>query len=301
MSATVWRQTVRFPSGEAECAAVLIHPADGPAGACVVLGHGFGAVKEGGPVRTGELLAEAGYSALAFDHRHLGESGGEPRQLIDIPAQLADWRAALEYVRSLDGIDPDRVAIWGSSYGGGHVIEVAAEDRRVAAAVAQGPHTDGIATLRALGPRNALRLTSAGLVDQLGSWIGRTPHTIPIVGPPGSIAAMTSEGAAEGYASMYDEGFDWVNEFAARAALRVSGYSPRRRARKVACPLLIQVAGNDLVTPPAAAIETAGLAPRGELIVYTGLGHFELYRGEHFKRALADQLEFLGRHLPAAA
>ena len=79
---TSTREEVRFRSGDAECAAVLVRPATDETAACVVLGHGFGGLKEGGPIRVAERYAAAGYAGLAFDYRHFGESGGEPRQLL---------------------------------------------------------------------------------------------------------------------------------------------------------------------------------------------------------------------------
>ena len=68
-------------------------------------------------------------------------------------------------------------------------------------------------------------------------------------------------------------------------------HRPGRRARDVRCPLLVQVAADDAITPPAPAIEAAVGAPRGELMTYAGLGHFDVYRGEPFERAVADQLD----------
>jgi fermentation-respiration switch protein FrsA (DUF1100 family) len=74
-------------------------------------------------------------------------------------------------------------------------------------------------------------------------------------------------------------------------------HRPGHRSREVRCPLLVQVAAEDAVTPPAPAIEMASRAPRGELLTYAGLGHFDVYRGAAYERAVGDQLEFLGRHL----
>ncbi len=291
------REQLRFRSGDAECAAVLIRPETTEPVPCVVLGHGFGAVKEGGPIRVAERYAEAGFAGLAFDYRHFGESGGEPRQLLDIGRQLDDWRAAVSHVRTLDGIDGERIALWGSSFAGGHVIEIAAGDARVAAAISQVPYADGIATLREAGLANAARLMFAGLIDQAGSLLSRPPHHLAIVGPPGSTAAMNSPDAEPGYRALYDDGFEWRNEVSARVALRLATYRPGRRAADVACPLLVQVAADDVVTPPAPAIEAAGRAPRGELLAYAGLGHFDVYRGEAYERVVGDQLDFLQRHL----
>jgi fermentation-respiration switch protein FrsA (DUF1100 family) len=295
--ATLIREQLRFRSGDAECAAVLIRPDTTEPVPCVVLGHGFGAVKEGGPIRVAERYAEAGFAGLAFDYRHFGESGGEPRQLVDIDRQLDDWRAAIAHARTLEGVDAQRIALWGSSFAGGHVVAIAADDPRVVAVVSQVPYADGIPTLVGFGPANVLRLTVAGLRDQLGALMGRSPHRIAIVGPPGSTAFMNTPDAEPGYGAIYDNGFEWTNEAAARLALRVPLHRPGRRAREVRCPLLVQVAAEDALTPPAPAIEMASSAPRGELLTYAGLGHFDVYRGEAYERVVGDQLEFLGRHL----
>lgn len=104
-----------------------------------------------------EQFARAGIAALVFDYRHFGASEGEPRQLLSIRKQHEDYEAAIAYVRALDGVDPDRVAVFGSSFSGGHVLCVASRDPRVAAVIAQCPYADGLATLPKLGLANVLR------------------------------------------------------------------------------------------------------------------------------------------------
>lgn len=292
------REDVRFRSGGETCAGWLYRPQRAGGSACVVLAHGFGALKEGRLDAYAERFAAAGYSALVFDYRHFGESDGEPRRLLRIRRQHADWAAAVAHARSLDGVDPDRVAIWGTSNAGGHVIHVAAHDARVAAAIAQTPHTSGLATVRRLGARQSAGLIRLGLIDQMRALAGRSPRHLPTVGPPGSVAAMTADDADRGYAAMYPEGFDWGNEVAARIMLTYPLYSPGREAARVRCPILFQVGTDDHITPPEPALKAAGRAPRGELVTYP-ISHFEVYRGEPFERAVADQLDFLARHLPA--
>ncbi len=76
-------------------------------------------------------------------------------------------------------------------------------------------------------------------------------------------------------------------------------YRPGGSTEEIECPVLVQVCSADAITPPGPAIEAAGKAPQGELIVYAGLGHFDIYRGEHLERAVADQIAFLTRHLEA--
>src|SRR5688500_5757137 len=120
------RTEIRFRSGETKCAGVFIRPETDADSPCIVLAHGFGALKEGGPVRAAERFAEAGYAGLAFDYRYFGQSGGEPRQFLNAGRQLEDWRAAIAHARTLEGVDGERIAIWGASYSGGHVIALAA-------------------------------------------------------------------------------------------------------------------------------------------------------------------------------
>src|SRR3954447_4825346 len=100
------REDVRIPAGGETLAGWLYRP-DEPEGdvPCVVLAHGFGALKEGGLDAFAERFAAAGLAALVFDYRHFGESGGEPRNLIDVARQHGDWRAAIGHARALDGVE----------------------------------------------------------------------------------------------------------------------------------------------------------------------------------------------------
>jgi pimeloyl-ACP methyl ester carboxylesterase len=109
----------------------------------VILAHGFGGTHAARLWAYAERFAAGGASALVFDYRHFGESAGEPRQLLSVRRQLEDWRAALAFGRSLAGVDPSRVALWGTSFGGGHVVRLAAGEPRVAAVISQAPLASG--------------------------------------------------------------------------------------------------------------------------------------------------------------
>lgn len=286
-----------FRSGSADCAGVLVTPeGEGPF-PCVVAAHGFGALKEGGPIRAVEYFAEHGYAGVAFDYRHWGESGGQPRQLLDIGSQHDDYRAAIAFARGLPEVDPDRIVLWGSSFSGGHVLAVAADDPRIAAVISQAPHMDGLATMKRVKPSVALKATVSGLRDQIGALAGRDPFYTQIVGEPGDQAVISGPGAIAEFASIYDEDFQWENKVAARIGLRIGLYSPGHKAGRLKCPLLVLICGEDLITPPEPAIKAAKEAPRGEMRVYAGQAHFPIYRGAPYERAMADQLEFLNRSL----
>jgi dienelactone hydrolase len=123
------REGVRFASGDDRISAWLYRPSSGVAGGAaplLVMAHGLGAVRTMRLDAYAERFSAAGYACLVFDYRNFGESEGRPRQLLDIGMQLADWAAAVAYAHTLAGIDRDRIGLWGTSFGGGHVIATAA-------------------------------------------------------------------------------------------------------------------------------------------------------------------------------
>lgn len=291
---------VRFGSGDAECAGWLYLPDDlapDERRAAVVLGHGLGAVKEMGLAPYADRFRDAGYVVLVFDHRHFGASGGEPRQLLDIGRQREDWAAALAWVRGLDEVDPERVAILGSSFGGGHVIHVAAEDRRVAAAIAQCPFTDGVASGLRIHPLGLPGVLARSVRDEVARLRGREPVLVPLAGEPRSPALMNAPDVVPGYLGLVPEGLDFTNGVAARVATRILLDRPGRRARDVRCPILFAVCDHDSVAPAGVTLRHASRAPHGEVRRYP-VGHFDIYSGEAFERAVADYVEFLTRHVP---
>lgn len=291
------RTDVTFPSGDGSCAAWLWQPEGQGPHPLVVMAHGFSATRELRLDAYAQRFADAGLGVLLFDYRHFGASPGEPRQLLDIGRQHEDFRSAVAYARDLGWADPKRIALFGSSFSGGHVVAVAAQDKRIAAIVAQCPFQDGLATLPKLGAANLVKLTVAGLRDQAGALLGRPPHTVPAVGAPGTTAVMTTPDAEPGFRALVPrEGTGWENRVAARIALRVGLYRPGRAAARLACPGLWCVCDEDTLAPASTTVACAQRAPRGEIRRYP-IGHFDIYVGEWFERAVADQTEFLVHHL----
>ena len=286
------RQDITFPSGDGGCAAWLYRPDTREQAPVVVMAHGFSAVREQRLDAYAERFQAAGLGVLLFDYRHFGASPGQPRQLLDIGKQRDDYRAAIAHARSLDWADPERIALFGTSFSGGHVIAVGADDQRVAAIVAQCPFTDGLASLSKLGARNILLSTVAGLRDLGQALIRRPPHYMPAVGPPGSLAVMTTPDAEPGFAQITPERTQWENRVAARVALSVGRDRPGRAAARLTAPILFCVCEQDTVTPAAQTLRYAALAPHAQIRRYD-VGHFDIYVGEPFERAVTDQTAFL--------
>ncbi|NUP21685.1 MAG: alpha/beta hydrolase [Streptomyces sp.] len=292
------RHDVAFASDDSSCAGWLYLPTGVTSPPVVVLGHGLGAVREMRLDAFAERFAQAGIAALAFTYRHFGDSGGHPRQLLSIKRQLADWDAAIAYVKARPDVDRSRVAVWGSSFGGGHAITVASRHPELRAAVAQCPFTDGLASALALGPVASLRMTPVIARDLAAGVRGKAPAMVPIAASPGSPALMNAPDALPGYEALQPPGTTFRNEVAARVIPTIAAYRPGRAAKKVTMPILFCVSDTDSVTPPAQTLRYARTAPRGEIKRYDA-GHFDFYTGETFEQLVRDQTEFLARQLDA--
>jgi pimeloyl-ACP methyl ester carboxylesterase len=297
MTAPAERQKVRFTSVDAQCAA-WHYP--GASGACVIMTGGYAVTKEPGTDRFARRFHEAGYSVLAFDYRRLGESGGQPRQVIRLRDQLADWQAAIGCARALPEVDPARIAIWSFSLPGGQIFAVAARNPDLAAAIAQTPNADGLAITRNAArhqrPSAMLRFTGRAVLDAAGALAGRPPRLVPLTGRPGTVALLTTPDAQDTDRALTPGKYpDWRPEVAARSALRAGFYSPGRLASWVTCPLLVVVADQDQSALAEPAVRAARRAPRGELVRVPG-GHYEPFLGGH-ERVVAAELAFLDQHL----
>ncbi|MBU2550180.1 MAG: alpha/beta fold hydrolase [Proteobacteria bacterium] len=292
------REDSDFTSRGVRCAGWLYLPEGRVRPPLIIMGHGFAAERTFRLPAYAERFAARGLAVLVFDYRNFGDSDGKPRNLVDHRRHIEDWTAAIAHARSLDRIDPDRIALWGSSFGGGHVIVSAARDGRIAAVVSQVPFVDGRATLGSVGLKFTLLATLAALRDYIGQMTGRPPYTIPVVGEPGRIAAMNREDAMSGYLALVPEGSTWKNRVPARALLTASMYRPVTEAARINCPVLFVVAEKDNYIPAEAVERTAARVPRAEML-RLDVGHFDVYVGDCFKQVVEAEADFLQRCLTA--
>ncbi len=293
------REEVRFPSGDGWCAAWRYRPGatDGDV-PCVVMAHGFSLTRHDGLPAYAEALAAAGVAVLVFDHRHLGDSSGTPRQRFRVGRQREDWTSAVAFARTLDGVDPRRVVLWCYSIASVPALGLAtATPNGIAAVIALCPFVDGLARALRTPPRLTAWIVPRAIADALGR-----PTTIPVTAPPGGRAAMTFPGEADGFARSVPAGSPWRNRISPAVFLTVATLRPVTRAHRLPMPVWVGMGERDVTVHAPAVERLARDAPRGELHRYP-YDHFEPLEPAGAARIAPDMVAFLAAHglAPAAS
>lgn len=265
----------------------------------VILAHGFSALKECHLDRYGEVFAAAGINAVAYDHRGFGASEGRLRLEVDPEQQIRDMRDVITRVSALDGIDPTRIGLWGSSYAGGHVIVVAALDRRVRAVVSQAPLISG--------SRNARRLIRADLLaglrqmfdaDRVARIGGAEPAMIPVVsGDPMAPCVMPSADAHAWFTETAKCAPRWENQVTLRSVEMFLGYEPGIYIDQISpTPLMMIIAKEDHVTVADEALAAYERALEPKALRMVAGGHFDVY-GAAFDQTSGAARDWFLAHL----
>lgn len=259
------------------------------------MAHGFSLTRHDGLSPFAESLADAGATVVVFDHRCLGDSPGEPRQRFRRSAQLADWRNAVAFARTLPDVDPARVALWGFSFSGGHAVETAAADGRIAGLMLLCPFLDGLARVRSTPLPLVAWILPRAVADRAGR------HTlIPVTGPPGTHAAMSLAGEADGFAASVPDGSPWRNEISPGLFVTVAFHRPWTKAGRLTMPVWIGQGDQDISVSARAIGRLVAEAAGAELHHYP-VDHFGAFRSAMTRRIADDQVAFFTRRVLAPA
>ena len=262
----------------------------------VIMAHGLAALKAFRLPAFAERFVEKGMATFLFDYRTFGQSDGEPRHLVNPFHHVQDWLAAIAHVRNLPEVDSTRIALWGSSFSGGHVIVVAAKDAGIKAVVSQVPFVSGFSSIRVDSISDIILATCYGIMDYVRTAFSLSPHYSPAIANPGSFAAMNTEGSYDGFKSIIPEGSNWENKMTSRAFILLAFYNPISYAKKVKAPVLLVSGKNDSLVPFSAVQKTAKRLPDCQFVVLES-NHFEPYTGAHFEQSIKIQIDFLERKL----
>jgi pimeloyl-ACP methyl ester carboxylesterase len=277
------------------CAASLYVPetADGAALPAILMVGGWGSVQEALTPPYVNRFVEAGFAVMEFDYPGWGDSAGWPRQDINPWRRVRVIDAALAHLKNLPQIDERRIVLWGTSFGGGHVVDIAVDHPEVAAAVIQVPMLDGLATVLAVP---FLRLLKFGLYGIMDLFKPGSRINVPTLARPGEFGSMDRDGAWEamtlGLDGLGDKKYD--NRVTARSLLTMPFYRPWRRLKRVDVPMLIVGATRDTVAPFVSE-KVFNVRNRNLQVIEVNANHFDPYFDPVFSGMIEHQLTFLER------
>lgn len=300
--ATFQRRDVRFESEGLSCAAWYYVPDDltpGERRPAIVMAHGWSGVKEMCLANFADAFAAAGFVVLVFDYRYLGESEGEPRCQIIPDEQRRDYKNAITWVSSQPEVDADRIGLWGTSFSGGHVVVVTADDRRVKAVVAHVPAVGIRSTTLHWLRQGRFRevLQAARLIVTQLLRPGKT-LMIPVVNRSGGAATLPGDEAWNWKQRLAPLAPTWRNEVTVKSMIAAMRDSVRPYVPRIApTPLLMVVASRDHYCFTAEQHQAFDSAGEPKKLVRVEGGHFDFYDGPGLEKVLPEQVDWFCTHL----
>jgi fermentation-respiration switch protein FrsA (DUF1100 family) len=295
----VKRSNVEFPSCRATLRGIFLTPmGKTEALPVIVMAPGMSGVKEGSIMKYAEYFARGGFAVLAYDNVNFGDSGGEPRQEADPPLQRRGYRDAITYVGLRPDVDKTRIGIFGTSYSGGHVLEVAAHDRRVKCAVSQIPAISGLKAFQRLPRQVQAAALKAQDEDREQRYLGKPPRTLKAVSnDPTELCAMPGPAAYEYFMEQQRIAPNWKNSLTLRSmdlyrSVENSVFAPWISPT----PLLMIVALEDDLAWPDLALDTYSQAKEPKKLVMLPGNHFAPYEVE-FSVTGNEARDWFTRHL----
>ncbi|WP_433435456.1 alpha/beta hydrolase [Nonomuraea sp. CA-141351] len=276
--------------------------ADGPAPAVAIIGP-MTSVKEQAPMRYAERLAASGFTTLVFDPRYRGESGGEPRNLEDPVAKVADLRAAVEFLAGRPEADADRLAVIGICMGGNTAVHAAADDPGIRAVAAITPHMrnaeadaqwlggpEAVAARLARGRRALARYEATGEVE----YVAAVDKTDPEVGMPGELPWSW-------YQPQADLGI-WENRYAVQSDAVLLTYESLTAAARLTKPFLL-IHGDNCALPDQARRHFEAVPAADKVHLRPDTPHLAFYDDPTAIATATGQIvDWFDRHLgPATA
>jgi uncharacterized protein len=290
---------VEFPSCGTTLRGTLLKPKEASEPLpCVVMAPGMSGVKEGSILKYAEYFARGGFAVIAYDNINFGESGGEPRQEVDPHLQRRGYRDAITFATLRSDIDGTRIGIFGTSYSGGHVLEVAAHDRRVRCVVSQIPAISGFHAFQRLRSdvrADALRQQDE---DRLARFQGQPPKMVKAVtDDPNEPCTMPGLAAYEYFMEQGRVAPNWQNSVTLRSLEFYRGIENAVFTPWISpTPLLMIVALGDELIGPELALDAYHQAREPKKLVLLPGGHFSPYEAE-FSLTGNEARDWFTRHL----
>jgi len=296
------RQDVRFPCQGLQCAAWYYVPDGMSAGEkrpAIVMAHGFSAVKEMLLDNFASKFAAAGFAVLVFDYRFFGESEGEPRGRLLWTEQIQDYRDAITWMSLRSEVDPSRIGVWGTSYSGGHVMFLAAYDRRIKAVVSQVPVSNVWDTYFAAMPEDQragfLGWLASNRADAVAN--GKVNY-ITVAAPEDQPSVWPLKEWHDSFMRLSRDAPTWKNGITIESLETHITYEPAAPIHRISpTPLLMIVASDDVITPTQASIDDFEKAGEPKKLIVVPGRHFDAYEGAAHEQFARPAVEWFDRWL----
>lgn len=257
----------------------------------VILCHGFCGVKELLLPAFADYFARNGYAALTFDYRGFGKSGGEPGRLV--PAlQVEDIHAAIDFCRQHEAINPDAIALWGTSFGGANAITAAAQNPKIKCLVVQLTFADGERVItHKMSEEEKQRFQQT--LERMAEKKAATGREMMV-----PVSKVLTDEQSLAFFKSYREKFPALGiKIPFLTIAETMKHKPEQYIQDISAPVLIVAAEKDGVNPPE---ESQQLYERAcepkKLYTEAGASHYELYSGKHFERVAKVQLGWLRQY-----
>lgn len=299
-------QKVRFKSGGLYCAGDLYIPDDTTSASPrpgLVIGHGFSFVKEA-LVEEAGYFTRAGCVVLAIDYRTFGESEGEPRGQLFPLNEVEDYRNAISYLQTRREVDPERIGIWGTSFGGAVVIYTAAVDRRAKAVVAQVPVVNGRRWMQALRTSDQwLELLDKLEEDRRRRFERGEGARVPVSGrgSQGVFCAMPADEPIVSFLETAKETVKtWRPDITLESVERIIEFNPESVIHQIAPrPLcMVVTAGYDMIHPIEHILDAFKKANEPKKLVLLPYDQLGLYREPGRGEAMRQAIEWFNQYIP---
>ena len=271
-----------------------LRPGDKRAG--VVLCHGYTGVKDLYLPDNARVLTEAGYVAMTFDYKGWGDSEG-PRSRLAPYGRVADVQAALTFLGTLSDVDPERLGIYGTSYGGATVVWVGAVDSRVKCVVSVVGIGSGARWMRSVRrPDEWHDLLERARRDRVKRALEGKSEFVAreeILLPDRQSAALAAAARRNNPAAVSTIPLEYVDEtLEFTPEWIVDHIAPR--------PILFITTDDDRLVPPDESMQlyTRAGEPK-RLVVLKGYGHYEVYLEPAFSEVMRAALDWYRQHLPS--
>lgn len=292
-------QPVSFYSEGTKLAGDIFLPDDlkpGEKRAGIVLCHGYTGVRNLYLPDNARELNKHGYVVLTFDYKGWGTSEGPPARLAPY-SRVADVQSALTFLGAQTCVNPDRLGIYGTSYGGATVVWTAAVDPRVKCVVSvvgvgngrrwmrSVRHPDEFSDLLDRSAEDRVRRVMTGKSE----FVERTD----ILLPDRQSAALAAAARAKTPGAISQIPLEFIDD--------TLGFHPEWIVDKISPrPVLFITTDDDRLVPPEESEEMYNRAGEPKkLIVLPKWGHYEVYTGEAFRQVMEPTVAWFQQYLPA--